>query len=572
MLDRMCSSVQHGGVTDPPSVMQKTCVQCAAGFAVTPEDLAFYDDMHVPAPTHCYLCRMQRRLSYRNERFLYHRKCNLTSKQIVSSFSIDKPFPVYDIDAWWSDDWDPLSYGREFDFNKPFFEQFFALRDVVPRLALQQQKPMVNSDYCNCASMNKNCYLVFSTNHCEDCYYGSWVNQSKDCLDNTNIDACELCYDCVGCRHCYNVRYSQECTNCSDSFFLRNCIGCSDCFFCFNQVQKQYMVFNEQKTEGEYKAFLQSVDTGSFIQMEKSRQTFDDFSRKIIVKEFTGTNAENCVGDYLQDSKNAFTCFECDRSEDIRYCMCVYDAKDSVDFSYWGGNTEKMYECQACGYDLFQLRFCNLCWTNCSDLTYCDQCFSTKNCFGCVSLKKQTYCILNKQCIKEEYEKLVPRIIEHMKRTGEWGEFFPVDKSIYAYNESLAQEQIPLTKKETLAKGWQWHDEEEEQTKKYMGPAIELPDSIRDASDDVTAKILTSAASGKPYKIIPQEWEFYQRLNIPLPRISPDERHELRLKKRHKRVLYERTCGKCQKGIRTTFAPNAPEIVYCEECYLATVY
>src|SRR3989344_4683440 len=199
--------------------------------------------------------------------------------------------------------------------------------------------------------------------------------------------------------------------------------------------------------------------------MEKGRQTFDDFSRKIIVKEFTGTNAENCVGDYLQDSKNAFTCFECDRSEDIRYCMCVYDTKSSMDFSYWGGNAEK------------------------------------------------TYCILNKQYTKEEYEKLIPRIIEHMRSTplrsdgatagqaGEWGEFFPVNKSIYAYNESLAQEQIPLTKKETLAKGWQWHDEEEEQTKKYMGPTVELPDSIRDASDDVTANILTSVASGKPYKI-----------------------------------------------------------------------
>jgi hypothetical protein len=30
------------------------------------------------------------------------------------------------------------------------------------------------------------------------------------------------------------------------------------------------------------------------------------------------------------------------------------------------------------------------------------------------------YCILNKQYTKEEYEELVPKIIEHMKKTGEW--------------------------------------------------------------------------------------------------------------------------------------------------------
>jgi len=30
------------------------------------------------------------------------------------------------------------------------------------------------------------------------------------------------------------------------------------------------------------------------------------------------------------------------------------------------------------------------------------------------------YCILNKQYSKEEYEELVPKIIEHMQKTGEW--------------------------------------------------------------------------------------------------------------------------------------------------------
>lgn len=202
--------------------MDKTCSRCGQSFITRPQNREFLDEISpvfagkkylVPDPSECPFCRMQHRLSYRNERFLYHRKCDLTGRQIISSFSIDKPFPVYDNDAWWSDDWNPLDYGQEYDFSKSFFEQFFALRDRVPRIGRQQQKPMENSDYCNCASHNRNCYLVFSTNECEDCYYGSWVNQCKDCLDTLNVEHCELCYECVSCRDCYGVLYCRDCLN-----------------------------------------------------------------------------------------------------------------------------------------------------------------------------------------------------------------------------------------------------------------------------------------------------------------------------------------------------------------------
>lgn len=136
--------------------MDKVCAECRGTFAVSDRDLDFYQRLEVSPPTRCYLCRMQRRLAHRNERHLYHRKCDLTGKQIISGFSVDKPFPVFDIDTWWSDEWSPLNYGRDYNPQVSFFKQFRELRDSVPRLALQQQRPMVNSDYCNCASKNKN--------------------------------------------------------------------------------------------------------------------------------------------------------------------------------------------------------------------------------------------------------------------------------------------------------------------------------------------------------------------------------------------------------------------------------
>ena len=91
-------------------------------------------------------------------------------------------------------------------------------------------------------------------------------------------------------------------------------------------------------------------------------------------------------------------------------------------------------------------------------------------------------------------------------------------------------------------------------------------------TDDICQKILLCKITGKPYKIIPQELKFYKDMGIPIPRICPDQRHKERMTLRNPRKLWARKCMKCQKDIQTTYAPERPEIVYCEECYLASVY
>ncbi len=553
--------------------MKKTCKCCKEAFEITEQDREFLTRMQVGEPTLCYFCRMIRRLAQRNERHLYHRKCDLSGRQIISHFSRDKRFPVYDIEVWWSDKWDELSYGRDFDFSGPsFFAQFLELRDSVPRMARQHQKPMENSDYCNCASRNKNCYLLFSTNRCEDCYYGAWVNDCKSCVDNLNLDRCELCYECVGCRECYDLRYSRDCTSCTSSLFLRDCTGCANCFGCTSLVNQEYCLYNERVGKERYLAFLSTLNTGSHQAIEKLRDEIESALGVMFVKQFHGTNVENSTGDYLRNCRNAHCCFELDNCEDMSYSMCLYNAKSSMDHSYWGGNSELTYECQACGYNLFNLRFCNLCWSDCSDLIYCDHCFSSKSCFGCVGLRRKEYCILNKQFSKEEYEKLVPRIIEHMKNCGEWGEFFPLASSVFAYNESVAQEHAPLSRKEALAAGISWHDEYDEKKNNYIGPQLELPDSIVEVDASICSKILRCEQTGRPYKIVEPEIEYYRRLKIPLPRICPDARHARRLTFRNPRLLWQKNCVGCGTEMLTCYAPARPEKVFCEKCYLEKVF
>jgi len=553
----------------------RKCKNCATDFPILEKDQEFYRMMEVPFPLLCPKCRMQRRLSYRNERNLYKRKCPVSGKEIISCFSTDKEFTIYDIDVWWSDQYDPLEYGVDYDFSRPFFEQFYELRRRVPRLALQQQKPNWNSEYCNCMSQNKNCYLVFSTNRCEDCYYGSWVNDCKDCIDNYAIFNCQLCYDCVHCADSYDLKYSQDCRNCKSSYFLRDCIGCMDCFACSNLRNKQYYVFNKRKTREEYDEFIKSVNMGSYKMAADGKEKAAGILNDLIVKEYHGENIENSSGDYLHDCKNVYESFSCNDCEDVRYNAFTEMAKDSMDHNHWGVRTERIYDSMACGYDLFNLRFCNLCWSGCSDLTYCDQCFSAKKCFGCVGLKKHEYCIFNKQYSKEEYEELMLRIIEQMKNpsfggsNGEFGEFFSIEKSLFAFNESRAFELMPMSREEVLKKGWQWKDRD---PKDYLPQSYEIPDDIAEVSPGIIDEVLACASCGKNYKIIFPELSFYQRGHIPVPRTCTDCRHFERMKKENPYVLFDRKCQKCGKAIRTSFKEGSSEVVYCEECYLREIY
>ena len=99
----------------------KQCQNCKKDFVIEPDDFDFYEKMEVPAPTWCWKCRFPRRLAWRNERFLYKRTCSLCNKSIISMFKSEAPFPVYCHECWWSDKWDSLKYGRDYNFSKNFF-------------------------------------------------------------------------------------------------------------------------------------------------------------------------------------------------------------------------------------------------------------------------------------------------------------------------------------------------------------------------------------------------------------------------------------------------------------------
>jgi hypothetical protein len=185
-------------------------------------------------------------------------------------------------------------------------------------------------------------------------------------------------------------------------------------------------------------------------------------------------------------------------------------------------------------------------------------------------MRRNEYCILNKQYTKEEYEKLAAKLVAHMQETGEWGEYFSPALAPICYNESNAQDYFPLTREQVLAKGYQWYEGEE--TRPRGDLLSEIPASIENVDESICNRVLTCMATGKPFKIVPQELRFYRKMGIPIPRYHPHERHRRRMLARTPRKLWSRSCAKCGKGMETTYSPERPEIVYCEECYFKAVY
>ncbi len=532
----------------------------------------------LPLPTVCPEERQRQRMAFRNDRTLYSRKCNLTGAQILSQYPEGCAYTIYDAAIYWTDKWDPLTFGQDFDFSRPFFEQFGDFLRRVPRLAVNGIGNE-NCDFTSFAGWSKNCYLTNTADYNEDCYYIAYAFKNNDCCDGCFVHDSELCFEVTGVKKCYHCLYSQNLVNCSDCILSRDLVGCQNCFGCIGLRNKQYYYFNEQLSPEEWEAKVVAWNLGSHEGLKSAKEKIREFFLQFPRRAAETTGSENVLGSYIFFSKNCYWCFDTNTCEDLRYCSHIVNSKDCMDWDYYGSDSEMCYQMQSSAGGLSYSAFCTNCWGNDSNLLYCDLCTRSKNCFGCIGLKGAEYCVFNKQYSKEEYEKLVGRIIEHMRSPSynsphasacvEWGEFFPAALSPHAYNESVAQDYFPLPKEEVLAQGLRWQEEKDPLA--YEGVIPEVPDRIKECDESVCKQVFKCEESGKFYKVIPQEFRFYKRNGIPLPRRCPDQRHRDRMALRNPRIIVDRNCAKCSVGIKTSYTPDRPEIVYCEKCYLETL-
>lgn len=413
--------------------MNKPCKNCTKQFEITEGEAKFHKRINVPSPTLCHACRQQRRMVWRNESTLFQRTCDNCKKKIIAAYPKDSEFQIFCYDCWWSDALDASKYAQDFDFNAPFFKQFQKLLKKVPRLALTGSHNE-NCDYVNYVNYSKDCYLCFGVHAGEKCLYDWRTHDCLECVDSAQCNDCKYCYECIDCDNCYNLDFSQNCETCSDSQYLYNCQGCSDCFLCVNLIHKKYHILNEKHTPEEYAAKLTELKNKPQKELEKM---LDDLRQKLPNKFVNDVNCENCTGSFLVKCKNCQNSFSSKECEDCINHWLGERATDCCDCDMSGWPAEFCYEGISTCVNAYANFFSSLCWS-CKNIEYCDSCFHSHDLFGCTGLKKNEFCVLNKQYSKEEYKKLVEKIIDHMKKTEEYGEFFPIEISPYPYEDSIA--------------------------------------------------------------------------------------------------------------------------------------
>ena len=566
---------------DKQIVEHKNCSDCWVQFHITDTDIDFLKKVSpsfngekylLPTPESCPNCRSQKRMAWANQMNLYKRKCDLTGKNIISNVSEDKPYTIYEINEWYWDTWDQHKYWDDFDFNKTFTEQFEKLLLKTPFPNLQRSPGYdENAEYTNYASKNRDSYLVFDSDGNRNACYCYSTNSSEDVFDCFRIGGSWNCYECIDSENCYNCHYVQNSRDCHDSEYLFDCIGCESCFLSSGLRNTKYCIENKEYSKEEYQEKIQEYLSMS---REELKAKFEQQKIWAIRKYYYGIDNTDVSGDYLVRSKDSEACFD---SRNLTLCKHVQqsfdDATNCHDCTEVWDNAELLYECAYVWINAYNNKFCSHALGEWSNMMYCFYTPACKDSFGCVWMHHKQYCILNKQYTKEEYNELMPKIIEHMKTTWEWWKYLPVNISPFGYNESHAKDYFPLSKEEALAKWFTWSNYEAPFPKvEKTIPADKLPDSIENIPDDILNWAIICKATGKPFRIIESELEFYRKHNLPIPKRHPNQRHLDRMSMRNPRKLHDRECDKCNKNIQSTYDPSGNENVYCEECYNESIY
>lgn len=581
----------------------KNCQNCKKDFTIESEDFSFYEKMKVPPPTFCPMCRAQRRMAFRNERKLFKVKNYFTGKDIFSTYPQESGRKIITREEWFGDSHDAMEYGSDYDFSKPFLKQLIELDKKAPIYNLNVMR-MVNSPYSFNATALKNSYLVCNSNYSEDCMYGNAVDGCKDCVDNSHIKNSERCYECFWLENCYQCYFTIKSEESRNLWFCRDCVDCNDCFGCANLRKSSYCIFNKQYTKEDYQNEIKKMNLETVSGQKEAQEKAKVFWNTRPVKCHQGLKNFNSTGSYVTNCKNVNDSYLVRESENMRYCqyLQVPQNKDNYDVTNWGEYIELNYETTECGENSYNNKFSKNCWPACRNIEYSMCLFSSSDCFGCVGLKKKQYCILNKQYAKEEYEKMIEKIKKHMDKMPyvdtqglvyKYGEFFPMEFSPFGYNNTLAIQHFPLNKDEAVKKNYGWTETPRGEYK-ITKKAKDLTDSIEDVADEILKEVFECENCKNPYKILKNEFLFYKKEKLPIPRLCNECRHERRISDRLTLKLYKRSCmcagsadetdiykntvshihknAPCGEQFKTGYAPDRPEIIYCEKCYQQEVY
>ncbi len=554
--------------THSTNSVSKTCTKCNTNFIVDSDEQGFYEKMKVPVPNVCPDCRFMMRALWRNEMRLYSgRTCNLCDKSIITMYNPKLPYTIYCYDCFYSEKWDPKDYATNYDKFRPFLDQMKDFLIKVPKICLYLSLGdgvNVNSEYCNMVSGCKNCYLIFNTSPAEEVLYSRGLRNARDSSDLYFGTAVERCYESINTQQSASVLWSQNVIGCVDCFFILNGSGLTNCFGCVNLRNKSNCFLNEQLTPEEYKNKINEI-VGSYGRVEEFKRKFEAFSLQFPRRENNNLKTTNSKGDYLFECKNVLDSFEISKGENCQYLFSSKEIKDSLGIIGYGTQSEELLECVATGHSSHVLGSYGI--SNSHDILASFYIANCQDCIGCDAVRNIKYSIFNKEYEKEEYERIREIIVKELTEKNLYGLMMPPELAPFAYNETIGQDNMPLTKEQALERGFRWEDDIQMTKGKETIQPEEIPDHIKSVEDSITKEILKCVECERNYKITEQELLFYRKMVIPIPRQCFYCRYKDRIVRRGPFKFFERKCSNCGINTHTNLTEKVAPIMYCEKCY-----
>lgn len=548
---------------------------CEGEFEINNEDITFLKMLKVPPPNFCPTCRRIRRTGYMGILQLFKRACDAPehSESMISIFPAECPFPVYDYKYFIGEEFDPFSYGVEYQADESPVEVLYNLRKIFPVPSFLNRDPgSVNSEYSNGGRSTKNVYYAGGCFYSENVWYSSLVNKSKDVMDSRDLHKADHVYACMQSDNLYKTSFVYSSKDCTDSMFLFDCRNTNECFGCVGLRNAKHCVWNQQLSPDEYKEFMQSIYP---LTREKIKDFLDKFKELIKTKPINASmniGCENVDGVSLENCKNLSDVNLAENSENVRHADGLLSHNTSMDVLFSGGNSSLLYSSVNVGSQSSHVKFSAYC-KFCTNSEFIFNCKNVDNCFMCFGLQDKSYCILNKQYSKEEYHKIVDEIKVEMMKRGEYADGVGLEFSPQPYNFSHGTISYPLPDEQIIKLGgFIASDPDINIGDMHVVSVADIPKTIEDTTDDILNVAIKCSVSGRSFKIIASELEFLRKMKIPIPEVHPSIRIKNLFSSLPLGIKYRANCNKCNKEMYSLFNPKDGYNLYCEKCYQQEVY
>ncbi|PIZ70913.1 hypothetical protein COY07_05920 [Candidatus Peregrinibacteria bacterium CG_4_10_14_0_2_um_filter_43_11] len=381
-----------------------------------------------------------------------------------------------------------------------------------------------NCDYGDIITVSKDCYMCFNSGNCRDAYYCEDSRALKNSVDCAYCEDCELCYECVDCNNCYDSNYCQDCSTSENIHFSYDLRRCKDCIGCVGLRDKQYYIFNKAHSPEAYAEALKTLDTSNPEIIRRIDLKSEELKRKIprmFVHQF---DTQNCTGDYIYHSKNAYQSFDTRHTEDSGYITQANldrGTQNSWDCGPVPTGIDLSYDVS---YSHFSFNCKHVYWAgDLKDCFYCTNCLESSNLFGCHYLKNKEdgYYILNQKVDSAFYTDMTKAIVRELD-----------EKGIYTLHDLLH--------------------------KNLNTDDVTPPHQERDRE---------CTLCHESFSITDAEAKFYKEMKIKFSIYCPHCRATQRIALRNDRRMYKRQCDACKNNLITTYPPDSPYIVYCLDCW-----